>query len=163
MLGSSQGSWVFCPHQKEQTTWDDKMGSFGSGPIDQFYLEIRRKFLTLVLSFNGHIEWTHHLFSTWKEELDGENVGHKYKIQMTLLMAEILHHLGCIQPGKSWSKLPTSTGEPKENPEIQRSSIANSPVDFQGLHVFPIPWMIPLILGQLNYASSKIRPFALHS
>ena len=27
-----------------------------------------------------------------------------------LLMEEILHHLGCIKPCKSWDKLPTSTG-----------------------------------------------------
>ena len=27
-----------------------------------------------------------------------------------LLMAEILHHLGCMKPYKQWDKLPTSTG-----------------------------------------------------
>ena len=27
-----------------------------------------------------------------------------------LLMAEILHHLGCMKPYKYWDKLPTSTG-----------------------------------------------------
>ena len=26
-------------------------------------------------------------------------------------MEEILHHMGCITPGKEWNKLPTSTGD----------------------------------------------------
>ena len=37
-----------------------------------------------------------------------------------LLMAEILHHLGCIKPCKQWDKLPTSTGD-------RRNSAINSP------------------------------------
>jgi len=27
-------------------------------------------------------------------------------------MEEILHHLGCMKPSKTWDKLPTSTGWP---------------------------------------------------
>ena len=30
-------------------------------------------------------------------------------VTMILLMAEILHHLGCMKPQKQWDKLPTST------------------------------------------------------
>ena len=34
----------------------------------------------------------------------------EYILDDRLLMEEIVHHLGCIKPCKSWETLPTSTG-----------------------------------------------------
>ena len=36
---------------------------------------------------------------------------HALNLRVILLMAEILHHLGCMKPYKQWEKLPTSTGD----------------------------------------------------
>ena len=47
------------------------------------------------------------------------------EIGILLLMAEILHHLGCMKPYKQWEKLPTSTGA-----GFQPSTVSLGPGNF---------------------------------
>ena len=59
---------------------------------------------------------------------------------LIVLMNMLVPFFSAHEGGARWRECRPQIQDPndKENPEIQRSCIANSPVDFQGLHFFPV-------------------------